>query len=93
MLTRSAHTAEALIVSDMHRLARLDQQFVWHPFTQMRDWLRREPIVIVEGQGAVLKDESDWQYSFEDFFHSLRSTKVIEAAKSQWHCMRFNDLT
>src|SRR5580658_6658643 len=37
-------------------LAKLDQQFVWHPFTQMRDWLRREPIVIVEGQGAVLRD-------------------------------------
>ncbi len=40
----------------MHRLARLDHQYVWHPFTQMRDWLRREPIVIVEGQGAVLGD-------------------------------------
>ena len=34
-------------------LAKLDQQFVWHPFTQMRDWLRSEPIVIVAGKGAV----------------------------------------
>jgi hypothetical protein len=41
-----------------HPLARLDQQFVWHPFTQMRDWLRREPIVIAQGKGAVLK--SSW---------------------------------
>jgi adenosylmethionine-8-amino-7-oxononanoate aminotransferase len=40
----------------MHPLARLDRQFVWHPFTQMRDWLRREPIVIVAGEGAVLRD-------------------------------------
>jgi len=40
----------------MHPLAQLDQKFVWHPFTQMRDWLRREPIVIVAGQGAVLRD-------------------------------------
>ena len=39
----------------MHRLARLDQRFVWHPFTQMRDWLRREPTVIVSGRGAVLR--------------------------------------
>ena len=40
----------------MHKLAQLDQQFVWHPFTQMRDWLRRDPIVIVSGKGAVLRD-------------------------------------
>jgi adenosylmethionine-8-amino-7-oxononanoate aminotransferase len=40
----------------MNQLARLDHQFVWHPFTQMKDWLRQDPIVIVEGQGAVLKD-------------------------------------
>src|ERR1700689_4706792 len=41
---------------ELHPLAKLDRQFVWHPFTQMRDWLRREPVVIVEGQGAVLRD-------------------------------------
>ena len=35
-------------------LARLDHRYVWHPFTQMRDWLRRQPIVIVPGHGAVL---------------------------------------
>ena len=40
----------------MHKLAQLDQKFVWHPFTQMRDWLRREPVVIVSGKGAVLRD-------------------------------------
>ena len=37
----------------MHPLAKLDHRYVWHPFTQMRDWLRREPIVIVEGKGAA----------------------------------------
>jgi len=46
----------------MHPLARLDQQFVWHPFTQMRDWLRREPIVIVSGRGAVLRDAHGREY-------------------------------
>ena len=40
----------------MHSLAQIDHKFVWHPFTQMRDWLRREPIVIAFGQGAVLRD-------------------------------------
>ncbi len=39
-----------------------DHQFVWHPFTQMRDWLRREPIVISSGQGAVLQDVRGREY-------------------------------
>jgi adenosylmethionine---8-amino-7-oxononanoate aminotransferase len=46
----------------MHRLAKLDHQHVWHPFTQMRDWLQREPIVIVEGGGAVLRDVQGKEY-------------------------------
>src|SRR5437667_2967525 len=40
----------------MHPLAKLDHQYVWHPFTQMRDWLKHEPILISGGKGAVLKD-------------------------------------
>jgi adenosylmethionine---8-amino-7-oxononanoate aminotransferase len=40
----------------MHKLARLDLRYVWHPFTQMRDWLRHEPRVITRGRGAVLWD-------------------------------------
>lgn len=46
----------------MPRLSQLDQRFVWHPFTQMRDWLAREPIVIVEGRGAMLRDARGREY-------------------------------
>lgn len=46
----------------MHHLAKLDHQFVWHPFTQMKDWLAREPIVIVSGRGAVLRDAHGREY-------------------------------
>lgn len=46
----------------MHRLAQLDHAHVWHPFTQMRDWLRREPIVITSGRGAVLRDVHGKEY-------------------------------
>jgi adenosylmethionine-8-amino-7-oxononanoate aminotransferase len=46
----------------MHPLARLDHAYVWHPFTQMKDWLRREPIVIVAGRGAVLRDIHGREY-------------------------------
>ncbi|HEY5912237.1 MAG TPA: aminotransferase class III-fold pyridoxal phosphate-dependent enzyme [Verrucomicrobiae bacterium] len=46
----------------MNKLAKLDRNYVWHPFTQMRDWLRREPIVIVAGKGPVLRDVAGREY-------------------------------
>src|SRR6267142_7058890 len=46
----------------MNSLAKLDHRHIWHPFTQMRDWLKHEPIVIVEGKGAVLRDEHGREY-------------------------------
>src|SRR5579871_1547430 len=46
----------------MNKLAKLDQKYVWHPFTQMRDWMKREPIVVVGGDGAVLRDAKGKAY-------------------------------
>src|SRR5678810_729046 len=46
----------------MHPQAKLDHAYIWHPFTQMRGWLKREPIVIVSGQGAVLRDAKGREY-------------------------------
>lgn len=46
----------------MHPLAKLDQSYLWHPFTQMRDWLRGKPIVIESGRGAVLRDIHGREY-------------------------------
>src|SRR5258708_6402421 len=46
----------------MHRLAQLDHRYIWHPFTQMQDWLKQEPIVITRGQGAVLQDVHGREY-------------------------------
>jgi adenosylmethionine-8-amino-7-oxononanoate aminotransferase len=46
----------------MPSLAQLDHTHVWHPFTQMRDWLKREPIVIKSGKGAVLCDDHGREY-------------------------------
>ena len=46
----------------MHKLAQLDRRYVWHPFTQMRDWERAEPIVLVRGKGAILEDTQGKKY-------------------------------
>ncbi len=72
----------------MHKLARLDHAHVWHPFTQMRDWLRREPIVITSGQGAVLRDVRGREYldansSIWTNLHGHNHPKLNTALKRQ----------
>lgn len=40
----------------MSNWAQKDQQFIWHPFTQMQEWEKESPTIIVEGKGVYLKD-------------------------------------
>src|SRR5665213_1631755 len=45
------------------RLIAQDKAFVWHPFTQMRDWLADpEPLVISRGQKSTLFDSEGRPY-------------------------------
>jgi len=37
-------------------LAAWDQTYLWHPFTQMQDWLAEEPLIIADGDGNYLID-------------------------------------
>jgi adenosylmethionine-8-amino-7-oxononanoate transaminase len=72
----------------MHPLAKLDHKFVWHPFTQMRDWLRREPLVIVEGKGAVLRDVKGREFldansSIWTNLHGHQNSKINSAIRRQ----------
>ena len=46
----------------MNKLAQFDHKYLWHPFTQMRDWLKREPITIVRGKGSYLFDANGKRY-------------------------------
>jgi len=52
------------------QLARLDRACVWHPYTQMREWRRREPIIVVSGEGALLRD--------------ARGRELLDANSSIW---------
>jgi adenosylmethionine---8-amino-7-oxononanoate aminotransferase len=72
----------------MNKFAQLDQKFVWHPFTQMRDWLRRGPIVIASGQGAVLRDVRGREYldansSIWTNLHGHQNPKINAAISRQ----------
>ena len=41
-----------------------DKRFLWHPFTDMREWSapEHEPLILVEGQGALLRDTRGREY-------------------------------
>ncbi len=39
-----------------------DREFVWHPFTQMKEYEEKEPVVIVGGEGAYLFDSEGRRY-------------------------------
>ena len=43
-------------------VADLDRRFLWHPFTQMRDWMSGEPLVIESAEGNHLIDAQGRRY-------------------------------
>jgi len=49
---------------DTKELVAADKRFVWHPFTDMREWCaaEHEPLVLVEGRGALLRDSKGCEY-------------------------------
>jgi len=47
---------------DKETLAAWDKRYLWHPFTQMRDWLVEEPVIIASGEGCYLIDVDGNRY-------------------------------
>lgn len=46
----------------IQKLEEYDKKFLWHPFTQMRDWERGDPVIITEGRDCFLKDSKGKWY-------------------------------
>ena len=44
------------------QLADWDRRFLWHPFTQMREWEREDPLIITRAKGAHLYDAKGNKY-------------------------------
>lgn len=74
--------------SPMLSLKELDKLYVWHPFTQMKDWLKEEPLIIEGGRGSYLKDsEGRWYLdgvsSLWVNLHGHRRRELDEAIREQ----------
>ena len=69
-------------------LRRWDQRYVWHPFTQMKEYLAGEPLTIVRGEGTRLMDaEGRWYYDGTSSLwlnvHGHRVPEIDEAVRAQ----------
>jgi adenosylmethionine-8-amino-7-oxononanoate aminotransferase len=49
-------------IAQTEKLVKDDHQYIWHPFTQMKDWLHQDPLVIDEAKGCWLKDTNGRWY-------------------------------
>ncbi len=72
----------------MDSLADKDHRYLWHPFTQMKDWMAEEPVIIESGQGAILRDVNGRKYidansSIWTNLHGHQHPRITQAIKDQ----------
>jgi len=65
-----------------------DKKYLWHPFTQMQDWVENEQLVIERGEGVYLYDTEGRKYldgvsSLWVNVHGHRKKEIDEAIKKQ----------
>lgn len=65
-----------------------DKKYIWHPFTQMKDWEQERQIIIVEGRDCFIKDIYGRWYldgvsSLWVNIHGHRKKEIDEAIKGQ----------
>ncbi|MHC5083201.1 MAG: adenosylmethionine--8-amino-7-oxononanoate transaminase [Planctomycetota bacterium] len=70
------------------KMIELDKQYLWHPFTQMADWLADTPVVIEAGEGFYLIDTDGNRYidgvsSLWCNVHGHRVKKIDDAIRAQ----------
>jgi len=70
------------------QLASWDKKYIWHPFTQMKDYINEEPLIIEEAEGVLLRDINGSEYidgisSMWCNVHGHRKKEIDDAIKSQ----------
>lgn len=73
----------------MNSLADKDRHYIWHPFTQMKEWIAEDsPVIIESGHGAMLRDIHGKEYidansSIWTNLHGHQHPKITQAIKDQ----------
>jgi adenosylmethionine-8-amino-7-oxononanoate transaminase len=76
------------MASRSRRLRKDDRRYVWHPFTQMFDWLRERHPIIERGRGSTLIDVDGRRYldgvsSLWVTLHGHRNRLIDQAVRAQ----------
>jgi len=71
-----------------HQLSNWDRRHVWHPFTQMQDYMKTDPLIIERGEGSYLVDVDGNRYidgvsSLWVLVHGHGKKELIEAIERQ----------
>jgi adenosylmethionine-8-amino-7-oxononanoate aminotransferase len=77
-------------IHNPEELEKWDKQYLWHPFTQMRDYLNEEPLIIEKGEDAFLIDIYGSRYldgvsSLWVNLHGHRREEIDQAIIRQVH--------
>jgi adenosylmethionine-8-amino-7-oxononanoate aminotransferase len=70
------------------KLKQLDHTYLWHPFTQMQEWMSEDPIIISRAEGHYLVDDHGRKYldgvsSLWCNVHGHRKKELDDAIKDQ----------
>ncbi|MCX5812216.1 MAG: adenosylmethionine--8-amino-7-oxononanoate transaminase [Proteobacteria bacterium] len=73
---------------DREQLIGWDKTYIWHPFTQMKDYMDMHPLVIEKGEGCYLIDIDGKRYidgvsSLWVIVHGHGKKELVEAIKQQ----------
>ncbi len=77
-------------INNKTELEKDDKQYIWHPFTQMNEYVEENPLIIEEGDGVYLKDIYGNSYidgvsSLWVTTHGHRKKEIDEAIIEQVH--------
>jgi len=76
------------IQDENRHLEEADKKYIWHPFTQMKDWFGERPVIISEGRDCFIKDIYGRWYldgvsSMWVNIHGHRKKEIDDAIKEQ----------
>jgi len=76
------------LIKRARTLVQKDKEYIWHPFTQMKDYEKSSPLVIEKGRGSYLYDTEGNRYidgisSLWVTVHGHRKKKIDDAIISQ----------
>ncbi len=69
-------------------LRQCDKEYLWHPFTQMKEYAKEDAVIIEEGEGVILRDIEGREYidgvaSLWTNVHGHRKKELDHALKAQ----------